>query len=130
MLLPGRVALRTHLTGAIPTMVARWRSASNALHTSVSQALILAGFIGFQVMDSVTTHIGLTLQHRELNRIMAPLIASDGELVAYAVKGTAVAILLALLMLMYRRKPGVWHAYRVAAWLSAAGVIANVLQLL
>jgi len=95
-----------------------------------SQALILAGFLGFQLLDSVTTHLGLALQHPELNRLMATLISTQGELSAYAVKGTALAVLLAILMLLYRQKPWVWHAYRVGAWLSAAAVIANVLQLL
>jgi uncharacterized protein DUF5658 len=101
-----------------------------SVHSRLSQALILTGFLGFQVMDSLTTHLGLALQHAELNRLMAPLIASQGELAAYAVKGTAVAVLLAILMLLYRRKPWVWHAYRVGAWLSAAAVLVNVAQLL
>jgi hypothetical protein len=101
-----------------------------SLDSRLSQAIILTGFLGFQAMDSVTTHLGLALQHPELNRLMAPLIASRGELVAYAVKGTAVAVLLAILMLLCRRKPWVWHAYRVGAWLSAAAVVANLLQLL
>jgi hypothetical protein len=95
-----------------------------------NQALILTGFIGFQVLDSITTHLGLVLHHPELNRVMGPLIATRGELAAYAVKGTAVAVLLAILMLLYRQKPRVWHAYHVAAWLTAAAVVANVLQLL
>jgi uncharacterized protein DUF5658 len=100
------------------------------LSSRLNQALILTGFLGFQVLDSLTTHLGLALRHPELNRLMAPLIATHGELAAYAVKGSAVAILLAILMLLYRRKPWVWHAYRVGAWLSAAAVIANVVQLL
>jgi len=39
-------------------------------------------------------------------------------------------VLLAILMLLYRRKPRVWHAYEVAAWLTAAAVVSNVVQLL
>lgn len=70
------------------------------------------------------------MQHQELNGLMAPLIANRGELAAFAVKGTAVAVLLAVLMLMQRRNPRVWQAYLVAGWLSAAGVVVNVLQLL
>lgn len=100
-----------------------------SLHSRLSQALILTGFLGFQALDSVTTHLGLALQHVELNRLMAPLISTHGELVAYAVKGTAVAVLLAILMLLCRQKPWVWHAYRVGAWLSAVAVIVNLLQL-
>jgi Domain of unknown function (DUF5658) len=94
------------------------------------RALILVGFLGFQLLDTVTTHLGLAWQHVELNRIMGPLMASSGELSAYAVKGCAVAMLLAILMLTQRHQPRIWHAYQVAALLSAAAVVANVVQLL
>lgn len=116
MSLPGHVAVGARL--------------SAGLNSRLNQALILTGFVGFQALDTLTTHLGLALQHQELNRIMAPLITTRGELLAYAVKGTAVAVLLAILMLMYRQKPRVWHAYHLAAWLSAVAVIANLLQLL
>jgi hypothetical protein len=116
MSLPGHVAVGARLIGG--------------LNSRLNQAMILTAFIGFQAMDSLTTHLGLALQHQELNRIMAPLMASQGELAAYAVKGTAVAVLLAILMLMYRRKPRVWQAYHVAAWITAFGVIINLVQLL
>ena len=116
MSLPGHAAVGAHL--------------NTGLNSRLNQAMILTSFVGFQVLDSLTTHLGLALQHQELNRIMAPLMATQGELAAYAVKGTAVAVLLAILMLMYRRKPLVWHAYHVAAWITALGVIANVVQLL
>jgi hypothetical protein len=96
----------------------------------LGQALILISFIGFQVMDSLTTHIGLALQHPELNQMMAPLIGMHGELAAYAVKGSAVIVLLGILMVMYRQKPRVWYVYQLAACLSAVAVVSNVLQLL
>lgn len=105
-------------------------SRSSAPTSRLAQALILISFLGFQLMDSLTTHLGLALRHPELNAVMAPLIGSHGELAAYAVKGAAVAVLLAMLMLMYRNKPRVWHAYQVAACLSAMAVVSNVLQLL
>ena len=105
-------------------------SASAVAQSRLSQRLILIGFLGFQLMDSLTTHIGLSLQHPELNRLMAPLIAHQGELAAYAVKGTAVAVLLGILMIWYRRKPRIWYAYQVATCLTAAAVVANVFQLL
>jgi hypothetical protein len=95
-----------------------------------TQASILAGFLGFQALDAFTTHVGLALQHRELNWVMAPMMTLHGELAAYAVKGIAVAVLLAILMLLQQRKPLVWHAYHVAAWMSAAAVLINTLQLL
>jgi hypothetical protein len=112
MSLPGQIAL------------------SSRLRAQRSQAIILGGLIGFQLLDSLTTHLGLALEHEELNHLMAPIMASRGELVAYAVKGTALAVLLAVLMLMHRQKPRVWQAYLVAGWLSAAAVVANVVQLL
>src|SRR5947208_11693058 len=112
MSLPGQIAL------------------SSRLNSRLSQALILGGLIGFQALDSLTTHLGLALEHQELNRLMAPIMATRGELVAYAVKGTALAVLLAVLMLMHRRTPRVWQAYLVAGWLSAAAVVANVVHLL
>jgi hypothetical protein len=102
---------------------------NRGLNSRLNQGMILTAFVGFQALDSLTTHLGLALQHQELNRIMAPLMASQGELAAYAVKGTAVAVLLAILMLMYRHKPRVWHAYHVAAWITAFGVIVNLVQL-
>src|ERR1700730_8168339 len=114
MSLPGHVSVGARLNG---------------LNSRLNQFMILTAFVGFQALDSLTTHLGLALQHQELNRIMAPLIATQGELAAYAVKGTAVAVLLAILMLMYRQKPLVWHPYHVAAWLTALGVIANLVQL-
>lgn len=126
MLRPGGIALRARLRAVIRTVV----EPNPALTSQRSQALILGGFIGFHGMDSLTTHLGLAMQHQELNGLMAPLIANRGELVAFAVKGTAVAILLAILMLMQRRNPRVWRAYLVAGWLSAAGVVVNVAQLL
>jgi uncharacterized protein DUF5658 len=116
MSLPGHVAVSARPNGG--------------LNSRLNQAMILTAFVGFQALDSLTTHLGLALQHQELNRIMAPLMASQGELAAYAVKGTAVAVLLAILMLMYRSKPRVWHAYHVAAWITAFGVIINLVQLL
>jgi hypothetical protein len=126
MLRPERIALRARLRAAIGSVAAPKPAATSQR----SQALILGGFVGFQGLDSLTTHLGLAMQHQELNGLMAPLIANGGELVAFAVKGTAVAVLLAILMMMQRRNPRVWQAYLVAGWLSAAGVVVNVLQLL
>jgi hypothetical protein len=101
-----------------------------SLSSRLTQALILTSFLGFQAMDSLTTHLGLALRHPEMNQIMAPIIAAHGELAAYAVKFTAVAVLLAILMVLYRRRPRVWRAYQVAAWLTAFAVVGNVFQLL
>ena len=130
MSLPGHVALSSRLRAAMTPVASILVPARPSVNSQLSQALILGGLIGFQALDSVTTHLGLALEHEELNRLMAPIMASRGELVAYAVKGTALAVLLAVLMLLHRRKPRVWQAYLVAGWLSAAAVVANVVQLL
>ncbi|TMF30637.1 MAG: hypothetical protein E6I25_03045 [Chloroflexi bacterium] len=130
MSLPGQIALSSRLRAAFTPVASVAMPARPSLSAQLSQALILGGLIGFQALDSLTTHLGLALQHEELNRLMAPIMATRGELVAYAIKGTALAVLLAVLMLMHRRTPRVWQAYLVAGWLSAAAVVANVVQLL
>ena len=130
MSLPGQIALSSRLRAAFTPVASISIPARPSVNSQLSQALILGGLIGFQALDSVTTHLGLALEHEELNRLMAPIMASRGELFAYAVKGTALAVLLAVLMLLHRRKPRVWQAYLVAGWLSAAAVVANVVQLM
>ena len=130
MSLPGQIALSSRLRAAFTPVASVSMPARQSVSAQLSQALILGGLIGFQALDSITTHLGLALQHEELNRLMAPIMATRGELVAYAIKGTALAVLLAVLMLMHRRTPRVWQAYLVAGWLSAAAVVANVVQLL
>ena len=130
MSLPGQIALSSRLRAAFTPVASVSMPARPSLSAQLSQALILGGLIGFQALDSITTHLGLALQHEELNRLMAPIMATRGELVAYAIKGTALSVLLAVLMLMHRRTPRVWQAYLVAGWLSAAAVVANVVQLL
>jgi Domain of unknown function (DUF5658) len=130
MSLPGQIALSSRLRAAFVPVASVSASPRPTLNAQLSQALILGGLIGFQALDSLTTHLGLALEHQELNHLMAPIMATRGELVAYALKGTTLAVLLAILMLMHRRKPRVWQAYLVAGWLSAAAVIANVVQLM
>ncbi len=130
MSLPGQIALSSRLRAAFVPVASISASPRPSRDVQLSQALILGGLIGFQALDSLTTHLGITLEHVELNHLMAPIIATRGELVAYALKGTALAVLLAILMLMHRRKPRVWQAYLVAGWLSAAAVVANVVQLM
>jgi hypothetical protein len=130
MSLPGQIALSSRLRAAFVPVASVSVSPSPSRDVQLSQAIILGGLIGFQALDSLTTHLGLALEHEELNHLMAPIMATRGELVAYAVKGTALAVLLAILMLIHRRKPRVWHAYLVAGWLSAVAVVANVVQLM
>ncbi len=130
MSLPGQIALSSRLRVAFTSVPSVPVSPPPSFTSLSSQAVILVGLIGFQLLDSLTTHLGLALEHEELNRLMAPIMVTRGELVAYAVKGTALAVLLAVLMLMHRQKPRVWQAYLVAGWLSAAAVLANVVQLL
>jgi len=130
MSLPGQIALTSRLRAAFVPVASVSVSPRPSRDAQLSQAIILGALIGFQVLDSLTTHLGLALEHVELNHLMAPVIATQGEMVAYALKGTALAVLLAILMLMHRRKPRVWQAYLVAGWLSAAAVVANVVQLM
>jgi len=95
-----------------------------------AQAVIVVAFLAFQTLDVITTHIGFRLSHPELNLIMAPIVGSQGELAAYAVKGVAIAVLLGVLILLQYRRPRVWHTFQIGAWLTAAGVAANLYQIL
>lgn len=95
-----------------------------------AQALIVLAFVAFQVLDVITTHVGFTFSHAELNQVMARIVGSQGELAAYAVKGAAVAVLLGMLMMLRYRRPRVWQAFLLAAWVTAAGVAVNLYQLM
>lgn len=95
-----------------------------------AQAVIVVAFLAFQALDAITTHIGFRFSHAELNRVMALIIGSQGELAAYAVKGAAVAVLLGMLMVFQSRRPRVWQAFQVAACLTGASVAANLYQLM
>src|ERR1700730_7353005 len=130
MCLPGQTAQRSRLRAVFVPVASVSVSPRPSRDVQLSQAIILGGLIGFQALDSLTTHLGLSLEHVELNHLMAPIMASRGELVAYALKGTALAVLLALLMLMHRRKPRVGQASLGVGWPSAAAVVANVVQLM
>ena len=92
--------------------------------------MIVVAFLAFQTLDVITTHIGFSLSHPELNRLMASIVGNQGELAAYAIKGVAIAALLAILMLLRSRRPHVWQAFHVGTWLTAVGVAANLYQIL
>lgn len=94
------------------------------------RALILLGFGTAQVLDVVTTHIGLSEGRQELNGIAAWLIAHNGELTVYAAKFSIVTILLAFLLLVGRRRPSLWNAYLIAAWITTLAVVNNLYRIL
>ncbi len=90
---------------------------------------ILVGFIGAQVLDVITTHLGLQSGRQELNGIANILISSHGELMVYAVKLSLVGLLLGLLLMIGNRKPRIWDAYLIAAWITTAAVVNNVIRI-
>lgn len=94
------------------------------------RALILLGFGTAQVLDVVTTHIGLSEGRQELNGIAAWLIAHNGELTVYTAKFSVVTILLAFLLLVGRRRPSLWNAYLIAAWITTLAVVNNLYRIL
>ncbi len=92
--------------------------------------LILAAFCTAQVLDVLTTHIGLREGRRELNGVAAWLIAHQGELTVYALKLGVMGILVAFLVTVGRRRPTVWNAYLIAAWITTFAVINNLYRIL
>jgi len=94
-----------------------------------TQAVILTSFLGFQVLDALTTHLGLTRRREELNQLMGAILSDHGELATFAIKGIVIATLLAVLMLLQRRRPRIWYAFVFGSWLSAGAVFVNLYQL-
>ncbi len=94
------------------------------------RALILVGFCTAQVLDVVTTHIGLSEGRRELNGVAAWLISNHGELTVYALKFSIVGLLLAFLLSIGRRRNKIWNAYLIAAWITTVAVVNNLYRIL
>jgi hypothetical protein len=94
------------------------------------RAIILAGFLVAQCLDIVTTHIGLSEGRQEFNGMAAWIISHDGELAVYAVKAVLVLGLVALLLTFGRRRPAIWNAYMIAAWITTFAVINNIYRIL
>jgi len=94
------------------------------------QALILVAFCTAQVLDVVTTHIGLAGGRQELNGIAAWLIEHHGELSVYVLKLSVVAILLGVLLRYGRKRPAIWNAYLIASWITTFAVVNNIYRIL
>lgn len=98
--------------------------------STLKKWLILIGFCGAQLLDVTTTHIGLSQGRQELNGAAAWIISHDGELAVYAIKLGLVASLVVFLLIFGKRRPGIWNAYMVAAWITAFAVINNLYRIL
>lgn len=94
------------------------------------RVFILTAFCTAQLLDVVTTHIGLSEGRQELNGIAAWIITHDGELMVYVLKLALVGALVGLLFLVGRTRPLVWNAYLVAAWITTFAVINNIYRIL
>jgi len=108
----------------------RVRAGASKDVSPAKRAIILSCFCVAQILDVVTTHIGLATGRRELNGIAAWIIANDGELAVYAIKLTLVGGLVAFVLLYGRRRAGIWNAYLIAAWITAFAVINNLYRIL
>jgi len=92
-------------------------------------ALILTAFVTAQFLDIVTTHLGLVGGREELNGFASYLILNHGEAFVYAAKLSLVGALLGLLALIGPRRPSIWNLYLVAAWVTTAAVVNNVIRI-
>jgi Domain of unknown function (DUF5658) len=98
--------------------------------SSGKMAFILAGFCTAQLLDVTTTHIGLSQGRQELNGVAAWIIAHDGELAVYAIKLALAAALVTFLLVFGRRRPGIWNAFLIAAWITTFAVLNNLYRIL
>jgi hypothetical protein len=104
--------------------------AGSPLVSPVKKAIVLGGFCVAQLLDIVTTHIGLSQGRQELNGIAAWIIQHDGELAVYGIKLALVAGLVGLLLILGRRRQGIWNAYLVAACITGFAVANNLYRIL
>ncbi len=111
-------------------VASKWDAVANKEVSPLKKALILIGFCTAQLLDVTTTHIGLSQGNQELNGAAAWIIAHDGEFAVYAVKLGLVAALVIFLLLFGKRRPGIWNAYLIAAWITAFAVMNNVYRIL
>ena len=111
-------------------MARRVRASANKDVSIGKRAVILVAFSVAQVLDVVTTHIGLASGRRELNGIAAWIITNNGELAVYAVKLTLVAGLVGFVLIYGRHRTAIWNAYLIAAWITAFAVINNLYRIL
>jgi hypothetical protein len=118
------------MVGELRGVARRVRAKANRNVSAGRRAVILIGFCLAQILDVVTTHIGLASGRRELNGIAAWIIGHNGELAVYAVKLTLVAGLVGFVLIYGRRRAGIWTAYTIAAWITAFAVINNVYRIL
>jgi hypothetical protein len=119
------------MIGTVRDRVVRRVDAATKKEVSVGKrALILIGFCTAQLLDITTTHIGLSQGRQELNGVAAWIIVHQGELAVYAIKLLLVGGLLGFPSLFGRRRPGIWNAYLVAAWITTFAVLNNVYRIL
>lgn len=110
--------------------VARVEAAGKKEVSGRKRALILIGFCTAQLLDIMTTHIGLAEGRQELNGAAAWIINHNGELAVYAMKLGLVAALVGFLLMFGRRRSGIWNAYLVAAWITTFAVLNNLYRIL
>jgi hypothetical protein len=119
------------MVGEVRGAVARRVQAIGKKEVSAGKkAFILIGFCTAQLLDVTTTHIGLSQGRQELNGVAAWIIGHQGELAVYAIKLGLVGGLVTFLLLYGRRRPGIWNAFLVAAWITTFAVINNLYRIL
>jgi hypothetical protein len=119
------------MIGEARTAVARrWDAIGKKEVSTGKKAVILTGFCTAQLLDITTTHIGLSQGRQELNGVAAWIIAHNGEVAVYAIKLALVAGLVAFLLIFGRRRPGIWNAYLIAAWITTFAVVNNLYRIL
>jgi uncharacterized protein DUF5658 len=118
------------MVGELRGVARRVRASAHKDVSAGKRAVILIGFCLAQILDVITTHIGLASGRRELNGIAAWIIAHNGELAVYAVKLTLVAGLVGFVLFYGRRRTSIWNAYLIAAWITAFAVINNLYRIL
>ena len=91
---------------------------------------LIAYFLVVNLMDAITTHIGLSLPgFREGNGIGAWVLHTAGEPGLYAFKTLTVVVVLATVVALAQRLPGIRKAIYFAAGLVTFVVLFNILAI-
>ena len=86
-------------------------------------------WLTFNLLDLITTHVGLQGGKGELNPIYRRLMTQFGLLPALGVKMALVLITIAFIALLARRWGKAWHCLRTANVAACMAVLSNLVML-
>lgn len=88
--------------------------------------LVLLAFVGFNLLDAVSTFTALQQGFQEGNVLPAMIISAGGEGGIYLLKATMVWLVVAIMLKLTAYWPKLWYALHVGTAVTALAVIWNL----